>query len=271
MKKLFNRIQFGSVLLSILVAGNSFANPLTGQENRELVPIEAQADTAIALVKESPDHILLVKNESGHWVLFNGNQLIFPENEKTGFKVIKLSKTNHTNSSLDGSLVTSEQINSGETFGGGSNGSGSPGSFGVASISPTLARFLGKAAPYLITAGKVAASAGLIALGIRYGGIALSVGIVAGLTSIGVPFTTAVGLAGALTMSSGSQSSVLGQVGNFILSKVPFLGSWFGQSTDENLLTQSIDENLLPQYELPDVPTHSVGSGAMTGVLLSAH
>lgn len=216
MKSLF------TVFMSLLIAGQSFANPDLNEK------------------KEIPSQLLLVKDENGKWTLFNGSNLLFPESEKDGFKIIQLP-VKKGNSQEDPSMMGSKGADSTSTSDTGTDGGSAGGPAHGAAGSGVIANAFSKITPYLPMMGRVAAGASMIALGMKFGGLALSAGVIAGLTTVGLPFTTAIAVAGVLTMSSGSQASILGKVGTAIAMKIPFLSSWFGAAQE-------------PDFVLPDVP-----------------
>lgn len=257
MKSLLLNIKYSAVVLALLIAGKGYANPGVTNQTEE-VAVDEQA-VAIALAKQSPDHILLVKDENGKWTLFNSNQLFFPENEIDGFKIIKLPGK-LGDASKDNALSINGAGSSNSVDGGSDGSSGSPGAFSASNV---VARMLGKAAPYLTTVARVAAGAGLIALGVKFGGLALSAGMIAGLSVLGMPVTTAIAVAGVITMSTGSQSSMLGGLAQSLVSKIPFLGSWFRSSTDQML--DVLDTLVVPN----GVPSSALSGAAKCAVALT--
>jgi len=226
MKSLFIK---SVALMTVFFATNSLANP------------EGVADA-----RRIPEQILLVKNASGEWTLMHGDQITFPDSEKDGFKIIKLNGKNGANSSSDSVNLSKAEGASDNYSADSSNPNNRPWPFNNAA-GASLSNVMTKMAPYM-PAIKAVAGAAMIGFSLwKLGGTALSLGMIAGLSTLGMPVATAIALTGVVTMSTGQESSLLGQVGRSIASQIPFFGRWFSKSNDE------------PAFVLPDVPTHKPG------------
>lgn len=171
-----------------------------------------------------PNQILLIKNPDGQWMLFNGNNLLFPEDDKNGFKVIQIKEVGANERSDEGSFWSRfSRGGSDADLGRGAQGTHpiNPGPFGSGGLTGLM-----MAVPSVQTAARVALGAGMIAAGVYYGDMLLQAGLVGGLAMMGVPLMTSLAVTSAVSLALPGAPSLLSRAASLAAAHLPHLGAY---------------------------------------------